>query len=44
MLLTSLLAQFDVALVDPPESVTYDVGLTLWTQNGVRVAFRARAD
>ena len=42
MLLTLLLTQFDIALVDAPGSITYDIGLTLWTEAGVRIAFRER--
>ena len=42
LLLTSLLDRFDIALDQPAAEVTYDIGLTLWTKDGVRVAFRRR--
>jgi len=42
LLLTTLLSRYDVALADPAESITYDVGLTLWTENGVRMRFTER--
>ena len=42
MMLTSLLERYDVSLAQSPESVLYDVGITLWTQTGVRIRFQRR--
>ena len=42
LLLSSLISRYDFHLADPVDSVTYDVGLTLWTVHGVRVRFQPR--
>jgi len=43
LILTALLSRFDISLADPPERVQYDLGLTLWTTNGVSIRFKERS-
>ena len=40
--LSALLQDYDVSLPQPAESVTYDIGLTLWSKGGIRVRFTRR--